>query len=172
MNIFFSKYMARYCAAAFLMVLVGLSGCAAGPQGSYHTFSINGAYDNWSESIDLLEYDYGGVHRMVRDKGRTEADTVSTATSINATMPNGEYLYAKWRIKSTGEVVEKRADLRGRLPDNMLDHGITFVIDGQQLYVFLITPIKKAYRTPPILRTHLSKSYVSYEIYPNNTLKK
>ncbi|MBC7620630.1 MAG: hypothetical protein H7293_16875 [Candidatus Saccharibacteria bacterium] len=172
MNTLFTKYLASYCAVALLMALMGLSGCAAGPQGSYHTFSIDGAYDKWSQSIDLLEYDYGGVHSMVRDKGKSEADKVSTFTSINATMPNGEYLYAKWRIKSTGEVIEKRVDLRGRLPDNMLNHGITFVIDGQQLYIFLITPTKKIYGAPPILRTYRSKSYVSYEIYPNNTFKK
>ena len=172
MKTIFTKYLAHCVAVAILMVLLGSSGCATSPRGSYHTFSIDGAYDDWSETIDLLEYDYGGEHSMVRAKGKTETDTVSTGRSINATMPNGEYLYAKWRIKSTGEVVEKRADLRGRLPDNMFDHGITFVIDGRQLYVFLITPTKKIYRTPPILRTHLSKSYVSYEIYPNNTFKK
>ena len=172
MNTRFTKVLARGFAVAVLMAMLGLSGCATGSRGSYHTFSINGLSDNWSESIDLLEYDYGGVHNMVRRKAESDANTLSTRSDINATMPTGEYLYAKWRIKSTGEVIEKRVDLRGRLPNNMFDHGITFVIDGQQLYVYLITPMEKKYQAPPVLKTYLSKSYVSYEIYPNNTFKK
>ena len=167
----FTTYLARGFTVAFFIALLGLSGCATGSRGSYHTFSIDGHHDNWTESIDLLAYDYGGAHSMVQRKAESDATRLSTVASINATMPTGEYLYVKWRIKSTGEVIENRVDLRGRLPSNMSDHGITFVIDGQQLYVYLITPAQKKYLTPPILRTWHSMFKVSYEVYPNNTFK-
>lgn len=84
-------------------------------------------------------------------------------------MSIGEFLYVKWRIKETGEVLEDRVDLRPLLPWNMGNHKITFVIDGRQLYVYLVTNQPKPYKSPPILKTYLSKSTVTYEIYPANT---
>jgi hypothetical protein len=109
---------------------------------------------------------------MVHRKAESEESTLGYRTNINASMANGEYLFAKWRLKNTGEILENRVDLRGRLPDNMFGHKVAFVIDGQQLFVFVITPKEKKYMTPPILKTSLSKFYESYEIYPTNTFKK
>jgi len=86
-------------------------------------------------------------------------------------MPVGEFLYVKWRIKETGEVLEDRVDLRKRLAPNMFEHKVTFVIDGKQLYVYLITPKAKRVEDPPPLKTFLSRYTVTYEIYPNNTYK-
>jgi hypothetical protein len=48
-------------------------------------------------------------------------------------MPIGEFLYVKWRIKATGEVLEDRVDLHPVLPWNMGHHTVTFVIEGRQL---------------------------------------
>ena len=88
---------------------------------------------------------------------------------MSGPMPIGEFLYVKWRINATGEVLEERVDLRPLLPWNMGNHTVTFVIDGRQLYVYLVTDQLKPYKAPPILKTYLSKSTVTYEIYPHNT---
>jgi hypothetical protein len=168
----FLKNLFQQFATLLLIAVFALAGCATGARTSYHTFSFDGWNDNWAKTVDLLEYDYGGAHSMVQRKAESEENTLGYRTSINATMANGEYLYVKWRIKSTGEVIESRVDLRGRLPDNMFDQGVTFVIDEKQLYVYLITAEKKKYMSPPVLRTSRSNHYVSYEIFPTNTFKK
>jgi hypothetical protein len=148
-----------------------LSSCAVGPRGSYHTFTFDGWFDKWAKDVDLLAYDYGSVHSMVKKSVAPEVTTIGYRTSVNATMPNGEYLYVKWRIKSTGEVVEDKVDLRNLLPHNMFNKTVTFVIDGRLLRVYLVTPEKKRTATP-ILETWLSEFHTAYEIYPYNTFTK
>ncbi len=54
-------------------------------------------------------------------------------------MLRGGFLYVKWRILSTGQVYENNIDLRERLPADIKDHRVTFLIRGPQLYVYLIT---------------------------------
>ena len=66
-------------------------------------------------------------------------------------MLRGDFLYVKWRIKSTGMVYEDTVDLRNRLPADIKDHRVTFIIRGPQLYVYLIPPEgrKRAKGKPP-----------------------
>lgn len=92
----------------------------------------------------------------------------STLFKCQWPMPVGEFLYVKWRVRATGQVYEERVSLRNRLPVDMKDHGLTFVIEGPQLYVYLITPKLKntPYGTPPLNKSWYSKSYVTYEIFP------
>jgi hypothetical protein len=170
MNVFIAS--TYRLAALILLTATTLSACAIGSRGSYHTFTFNGWFDNWANEVDLLEYDYGGVHSMVSDKVKPEVASLGHQASVNATMPNGEYLYVKWRIKTTGELVADKVDLRNLLPRNMFDHSLTFVIDGRQLIVYLVTPKTKSMDAPPILKTTQSRYYVTYEIYPRNTLPK
>jgi hypothetical protein len=82
-------------------------------------------------------------------------------------LPRGDFLYVKWRIRSTGQVYEDRVDLTHRLPADIADHRITFFMKGPQLYVYLISP--KTDRRPaswpkgPIeMYDHLKE----YQIYP------
>jgi hypothetical protein len=161
---------------ALLLLALDLTACAAAPQQVIHSFSFDGQFDKWSESIDLLAYSYGDQYNMVRNsidnprspvfKGRS---ALPPSTGVNGPMPVGEFLYVKWRLKSTREVIEDRVDLRKLLPRNMANHGITFVIDGRQLYVYLVTPKFKKDSVPPHLKTYLSDLHVAYEIYPANT---
>ena len=58
-------------------------------------------------------------------------------------------MYVKWRIKSTGQIHEDTVDLRSRLPRDIKDHRIYFVIKGEQLYVYLISPQRRAADLPP-----------------------
>jgi hypothetical protein len=67
---------------------------------------------------------------------------------IRGEMRRGDFLYVKWRIKSTGQVYEDIVDLRHRLPADITNHRIHFIIKGPQLYVYLITPER---RPPDVL---------------------
>ena len=56
-----------------------------------------------------------------------------------------------------------------RLPRNMTDHELTFVVDGRQLYVYVVTPQAPGAKIVKqrSSRTWLSNRYnVTYEIYP------
>jgi hypothetical protein len=174
MKLITQTYSYRLVNLLLIAVFIALSGCAASPKLVAHSFSYNGRYDDpkWANQVDLLEYSYGDKYHMVRDKVKDGKESAPYSSGVSGSMPVGEFLYVKWRIKETGEVLEDKVDLRNRLPNNMFDHGITFVIDGKQLYIYLVTPQAKKTDAPPILKTTKSRYYVTYEIYPNNTYKK
>jgi len=58
-------------------------------------------------------------------------------------MPLGDALYVKWRDKTTGHKYEDTVDLRPLLPRDMTHQRIHFVVDGPQLYVYLIDPVPR-----------------------------
>jgi hypothetical protein len=159
----------RLVQGLLLATLLGLAGCATGPQMADHAFGFDGYADKWSNQADLLEYSYGDQYRMVRDKVEPPRERLKPQAGVSGSMPVGEFLYVKWRIKATGEVREDRVDLRPILPRDINDDELTFVIDGKQLYIYLAT--KEPYKStwPPPLKTFLSATHATYEIYPNNT---
>jgi hypothetical protein len=152
------------------LTALALGGCATGPRLVFHSFNFDGWKDGWysgpNSNVQLQEYSYGDQYHMVRKKVQPGETRIPANTNINGPMPVGEFLYVRWRLKDSGEMVEHRVDLRDRLPRNMENQEITFVIDGKDLYVYLITNQGKDYGTPPVLRTWISKQYVAYEIYP------
>jgi hypothetical protein len=122
----------------------------------------------YSPDAEVLDYQYGssGQFCTYANKERVRNGSVFTGWSTGGLYPRGEYLYVKWRLKSSGHVYEDKADLRTRLPADIKDHTITFVIKGSQLYVYLISPEKRAATDPPgPIRTysHLKQ----YQIYPD-----
>lgn len=165
---------ARFVTLTWLALVLALTACATGPRLVSHEFTFDGIYDKWVDVVDLLEYSYGDQYFAVRDSLTQRNDSLYKGYSslgprkgVNGPMPVGEFMYVKWRIKATGEVLEDRVDLRGRLPGDMRDHGLTFVIDGRQLFLFVVTPEpKRPFDSPPILKTVRSRTYVTYEIYP------
>ncbi len=167
--------LARVAGIAALLSL--LLACATAPREVWQKFAFSGHSDGWHETIDLLAYEYGNGYRMVRDSvGKPDGyvykdgKSIPPQTNINGPMPVGEFLFVRWRVKATGQVYEERVDLRNRLPADMKDHGLTFVIDGTQLYVYVITPRPKPYYgAPPITRTWHSKHDYTYEIFPQLT---
>lgn len=171
----------RFTALVVLAVTLTLGACATGAQQVSHDFSFDGQYDGWAKTIDLLEYSYGDKYFATRNSLTNRDDSLYKGESslgarkgVNGPMPVGDFMYVKWRIKATGEVLEDRVDLRDRLPREMKDHGLTFVIDGRQLYLYIVTPEpKRPFDSPPILKTARSRTYVTYEIYPTfaKTLK-
>jgi len=159
----------KFFIATLLAMSLALSACATGPRQAVHSFSFDGWSDKWATQVDLLEYSYGDQYHMVRDKVRPPKERLGQSAGVNGMMPVADFLYVKWRIKATGEILEDRVDLRNRVPFNMNEHGVTFVIDGRQLYVYLVTPRPKNEDAPPILKTYRSWFNVTYEIYPTNT---
>mgnify|MGYP000887229462 CR=1 FL=1 len=156
--------MARWLAV--LGLVLSLAACASTPRLVPHAFNFDGWNDGWQATAELLEYSYGDQYRMTRRKAK-EGDFLGYRSAVNGPIPVGEFLYVKWRLKATGEVLEDRVDLRHRLPRDMSDHELTFVIDGRQLYVYVVTPErKKAYGAPPVLKTWRSNFAKAYEIYP------
>ena len=156
---------------ASVSFILALNSCAMSPPGPWHAFSFDGWADKWAEQVDLLEYQYGDQYAVVHKKVIYGHAGIGSQGNVNGPMPVGDFLLVKWRIKQTGEIINDRVDLRGRLASDMREHRVTFVIDGRQLYVYLVTPIVKRQTEPPLLKTTESRYHLTYEIYPNNSYR-
>lgn len=152
---------------ATLGLLWALAACANGPQLVSHAFNFNGWNDGWAATVDLLEFSYGDQYLPTRAQSK-DGTGIGYSDGINGPMPVGAFLSVRWRLKATGEVFEQRVDLRGRLPRDMTDHELTFVIDGPQLYVYVVTPQLQPPETKQRThRTWLSRYNQTYEVFPN-----
>lgn len=183
MNLFKSTFWSRLAAVLLLAALSVMAGCATDPSNSpatnvnnnqklvAHAFSFNGWNDKWAQKVDLLAYSYGDQYRAVQREVKNGEQTLGYSSSVNGGMPVGEFLYVKWRVKETGEEVEERVDLSSRLPANMFNLELTYVIDGRQLYIYIVTKAPKP-KEAAILKTAWSLNNLTFEIYPNNTYKK
>ncbi|MDR3410205.1 MAG: hypothetical protein P4L87_04550 [Formivibrio sp.] len=112
-------------------------------------------FDYKSTEVDILDWQYGEhgyVGNYHQSLPRAPKDIVDKGLPIgggglSGGMPVGDFLYVKWRIKATGEIREDKVDLRSRLPNDMNNHGIHFIVKGAQLYIFLVPPTPP--HTPP-----------------------
>lgn len=132
-----------------VVVCVSLAGCAFSPQVVHHSFEFDFIAD--SPNSELLDYRYGNSKNPVarnsewkRSQGRSDQQSGTTGN-----LARGDDLFVKWRDKITGHVYEETVDLRNRLPADMTDCRIHFLVKGPQLYVYLITPTKRAKGEPP-----------------------
>ena len=165
-NVMLSSRPARWLLALCLSMVLAACAGVGGPKMVNHAFNFDGWNDGWQSTAELLEYAYGDQYAQVRRKAQN-GYSAGVSAGVNGAMPVGEFLYVKWRLKATGEVLEERVDLRDRLPRDMTDHELTFVIDGRQLYVYVITPQRQTtnLKQRPH-RTWLSSYNVAYEIFP------
>lgn len=83
----------------------------------------------------------------------------------------GDTLYVKWRIKATDKVYEDTVDLKSRLPKDVTDHRIYFVIKDTQLWVYLISPEGRP-KDFPIVGPAKFRFNKAYEIYPVSSFSK
>ena len=156
------RWLLAVCVGLFLVACAGVGG----PKLVVHAFNFEGWNDGWAKTVDLLEFSYGDQYAPVRAKS-TDGKSLGNSWGVNGAMPVGDFLRVKWRIKSSGEVLERHVDLRQRLPADMTNHELTFVIDERELFVYVATPrpqpgsVKQ--RTH---RTWLSKYNVVYEVFP------
>lgn len=165
----------RFLTLCLLTCFLSLQACATTPRLAYHSFSFDGWEDGWysgpNSNVQLQEYRYGDQYHMLQKKAKPGEPRVPSSTSINGPMPVGDFLYVRWLLKDTDEMIEHRVDLRDRLPKNMNNQTLTFAIKGKELHVYLVTDKAKSHwGEPPVLGTYRSELYLTYEIYPNKHL--
>jgi len=111
--------MRRLFIITFLLLGVSMNACTRN-RTVYH--GIDRAKNN--DKTEILEAKYG--------------DSWHTSGTVNMIPP--DFLYVKWRDKTTDKVYEDRVDLTKRLPSFEKMHGQTvyFLVENNQLYVYLI----------------------------------
>lgn len=116
--------------------------CATTPRLTTHTFEFDARWD--SPGIEVLNYRYGNTKQpgAAPPEYMLKIGKAPQQVGISGDMLRGDDLYVKWRIKSSGEVYEDTVNLKDRLPNNITNHSIRFIVNGSQLYVYLITPEK------------------------------
>lgn len=155
----------------FVFLLAAMAGCASGTKQVVQGFSCDMRKDGWGTKVILLEYSYGNNTSSIHKQSQGETG-LGCIGLVWSPMPTADFLYVKWRIRTTNEIIEKRVNLHELLPSNMQDQEVTFVIDERQLYVYLVTPTQITENLPKApLRTWRSRHQVTYEIYPTNDFK-
>lgn len=131
----------------FAVLITLITACASGPQVVSHAFSFDAIWD--SPDVEILDYKYGDDYVMTRaPEWQKEQGTVSQGGTVDGAMPRGDSLFVKWRLKATGEEFQDTVDLRRRLPTDIKDKKIHFVIKGKQLYVYLISSERRRENEP------------------------
>jgi hypothetical protein len=132
------------------LILIFLStSCALTRDVVPHGFAFNMLRDE--QDAEVLDYRYGESKLPVRASAEdVRAGKTSAANSVLGPMFRGDSLYVKWRNKYTQRVYEDTVDLRSRLPKDIKDHIVYFMIQGPQLYVYLIAPDRRPKDAPPI----------------------
>jgi hypothetical protein len=123
-----------------LSVVAGLIACASGIV--FHSFSFNAPGE--SPGIQILDYRYGeAMQPGARALDRSSSSYVRQSHAIAGDMLRGDELYVKWRVNATQKVYEDTVNLKPLLPRDIAHHRIHFTIQGQQLFVYLITPERR-----------------------------
>ncbi len=143
-----------------------LAGCSiAGPRTALHSFEFHVSLD--SPDVELLDYRYGTStqHGTFPPAWALQSGSIAQNVGTSGDMIIGDFLFVKWKIKESGQIYQENVDLRNRLPRNLDDNTIYFVIRGPQLYVYLVTPDRSPVGSPPHgLRMY--KSRVVKTLYP------
>ncbi|OIQ99413.1 hypothetical protein GALL_185100 [mine drainage metagenome] len=148
------------------LFLFGLTASATGETMVNHSFSFDARHD--SSDVEVLDYQYGdgtqfGTHA---DRERVALGQVFPADNISGVIPRGDTLYVKWRDKHSHHVYQDRVDLKNRMPMDIKDLRVHFLIKGSQLYVYLIYPgLKEASVPKGPVRMYEDQKQV--QIYPD-----
>lgn len=155
---------------AALAACLVLTACTTGPARVVHTFGFDARQD--SPDIEILDYRYGDSRQPGARANPEWADLgkVAQQTSTSGEMLRGDFLYVKWRIKKTGQIYEDTVNLTARLPADISNHDIHFVVKGSLMYVYLVSPERRPPDMPPNgpRRYHEFKVFT---IYPDQSQK-
>jgi hypothetical protein len=135
-----SRWFAPFIAQLLTAILV--AACTSGSLVN-HAFSFDAGQE--SPEAEVMDYRYGDSKQPTARNPEyllRQGKSLQGA-GIQGEMLRGDFLYVKWRIKDTGQVYEENVDLRHRLPADIRDHRIHFIIKGPQLYVYLVTPERR-----------------------------
>jgi hypothetical protein len=132
------------------VICLVLAACTSEPPVAGHSFEFDMRQDN--QDAEVLDYRYGDSKvPMARNPEYLLREGKSIQqTGIHGFMRRGDSLYVKWRNKDTGRVYEDTVDLRDRLPADITNQTIYFMIHGPQLYVYLISQKRRPDEMPPI----------------------
>ncbi|MDO9437981.1 hypothetical protein [Hydrogenophaga sp.] len=156
----------RWCAIALLMLFaLMISGCATGPKVVSHAFGFNTPQD--SPQYEVLAYKYGDgkVVTTSSDSAIRQFGVSKQGTNVSGPMPLGDALTVKWRDKTSDKTYEDKVDLRPLLPRDMTKQRIHFVVDGAQLFVYLIDPVPRP-KDWPVVGPKKFRNEKSRQIYP------
>lgn len=100
------------------------------------------SFDTYSDSPGFVIWDYRYSHQsvVIRDAGSAVHDpgwAGGGQSGIRGNMRIGDTLYVKWKNKKTGEMHEETASLGGRLPRDMRDKTIRFIVSTTGLHVYV-----------------------------------
>lgn len=140
-----------------------------------HSFSFDTLHD--SPDAEVLDYQYGssrqfGTHANAE---MVALGQVFPGWNTSGPMLRGEFLYVKWRIKNHMKpweyigTYEDKVDLKIRLPADIANCGIHFVVKGAQLYIYLIPPpgVWPAGALKPSAPESMSAYLKQHQIYPD-----
>ncbi len=138
---------------AITSLLLALGACAGFSQSrTMHSFAFDPYLE--SENIDLLYYRYGSANEVGLRTSQHALNQIgkSPGISITGNLPVGDDLYVKWQDKRTGQIYEDSVDLKSRLPFIMYKQEIHPVIEGSQLYVYLVSyePAREVMRSEDV----------------------
>jgi len=112
-----------------------------------HSFGFDALID--SPSVRILNYRYGDSKfpgaRYTDEE--LKLDRLAQRTGISGPMRRPDSLYVKWRVEN--KIYEDTVDLRTHLPRDIRDLKVYFVVQGPQLYVYLIYPGPREPGAPP-----------------------
>ena len=125
-----------------------LAACAAGPDVVNHTFEFNALRD--SPGIEILDHRYGDSKfpGASNPEHLLKLGEALQRTGITGEMNRPDRLYVKSRVMAENKVYEDTVDLRKRLPRNITDCTVYFMVEGPQLYVYLIHPERRPEGAP------------------------
>jgi hypothetical protein len=126
---------------ALAYAVIAVSGAAAADI-QRHGFEFNLVHD--SPSVEMLNYRYGNSKQTATHPAewQLEQGAIPQTAAIYGDLLKGDFLYAKWRVKATGQIFEETVDLRKLLPQSVENQTVYVTIDGRQLYIFLISSEK------------------------------
>lgn len=159
-----------------LILVISITACAQGtrtPQYTtkwgqqvvFHSFEFDARRD--SKDIEVLDFKYAtATHIMDRDSPDHRYNGIGAQyTGVTGVMPVGEILYVKWKIKSTGEVIEKSIDLKPILPASMKDKKLYFILENKNIYIYTIShqPVRENFT--PAEASQKNASLVGTRLY-------
>ena len=122
-----------------VFALLAVAACATGAATVRHSFEFDMRKDD--QHAIVLDYRYGESALPVRAPDWVVAEGKGIAfNAVGGPRVRGDVLRVKWRDTETGRVHEDSVDLRRRLPPDIAEHIVYFMIRGERLHVYLVSP--------------------------------
>lgn len=121
-----------------LAVACGLIASACRGETVDHTFEFNAMRD--SPGIEILDYRYGesNLPLLKNPDYLARQGRAHQQTAVTGLIERPQSLYVKWRVIAEDRIYEDNVDLQARLPRSLHDSIVYFLVNGSQLYVFVV----------------------------------